>query len=379
MLCGKVANIELCRLCSVCKPEYSLVHLEVLHDFRVLVVAPWLAVSISSFLSTASVVFGPMSQYHFHFYGGGPSGPDKEGIVVSTTPAAREARFVRSVSHPPPRAPLPLRNVSPRPASSPPGQLSRDRSPDRARSPRRERSPRHHHRSRSRRRQRRHHHTRRPQPAENPADRAPHRSTSMRPGPPVPRPASAPPGLLQPSAPRPRPTFNPAIRMVSATPPAPVSSPERPPGQWTPALSQRPLTPGSKLQFQRAPASCATDPQQVLQQAAASFKSQPASSVTAPAVSTFASQQVLQPAAEAFRSQPASSANAPAVPANVHSVAPVTPPKNPPVSAKGPPRLSTPSIVDDELMFQATHRSTYEQLARTNLTKGQRPKCRGLL
>ena len=156
----------------------------------------------------------------------------------------------------------------------------------------------------------------------------------MRHGPPVPKPASAPPGLLQPGAPRPRPT----------------------------ALSQRPSTPGSKLQFQRAPAPCTTDPQQVLQQAAASFRSQPASSVTAPAVSTSAPQQVLQPAAEAFRSQPASSANAPAVPANLHSVAPVTPPKNLPVSPKGPPRRSTPSPVDDELMFQATHRSSYQQL-----------------
>ena len=38
-----------------------------------------------------------MSQYHFHFYGDGPSGHPKEGIVVTTTPSARDARFVRSV------------------------------------------------------------------------------------------------------------------------------------------------------------------------------------------------------------------------------------------------------------------------------------------
>ena len=167
-----------------------------------------------------------MSQYHFHFYDGGPSGLPKQGLVVTTTPPAADARMVRSVSHPPPRAPLPLRNVLPRPASTPPGRLSRDRSPDRHRNPRRERSQRHHHRSRSRRRQRRHHHhSRRPQPAENTAEaataRAPPRSASLQAGPPVPRPASAAPGLLQPvqpGPPRPRPTVNPAIRMVSLLP-----------------------------------------------------------------------------------------------------------------------------------------------------------------
>ena len=83
-----------------------------------------------------------MFQYHFHFYGGGPSGPPSEGIVVSTTPAARYARLVRSLSGP---------------AIAPPGRLSRDRSPRRERSPRHERSPRREHRSRSRRRHRRHH------------------------------------------------------------------------------------------------------------------------------------------------------------------------------------------------------------------------------
>ena len=139
-----------------------------------------------------------MSQHHFQFYGGGPSGPQSEGIVVSTTPTAQDARLVRSLSHPPPRAPLPLRNVSPRPATAPPGQLSRDRSP----SPRHERSPRREHRSRSRRRHHRHHHTRRPEPAETQVARTPHRSTSKLPGPPAPRPSSAPPGLLHAEAPR---------------------------------------------------------------------------------------------------------------------------------------------------------------------------------
>ena len=267
-----------------------------------------------------------MSQYHFHFYGGGPSGPQNEGIVVSTTPTAQDARLVRSLSHPPPRAPLPLRNVSPRPATAPPGQLSRDRSPHRERSPRHERSPRRENRSRSRRQHRRHHHTRRPEPAETQ-----HPSTSKLPGPPAPRPATAPPGLLHVEAPRPRPTLSPAIRMVSAPPPVLAPSPERPPGQWTPASSQRPVSPRPQPPPHRAPTS--PEPAQVLQQAA-----------------------------DVFRSQAASSANAPAASTPPHSVAPVTPSKNPPVSAKGPQRRATPSPMDDEPMLQATHRSTYEQL-----------------
>ena len=113
-----------------------------------------IAVFISSFLRATSEVFWPMSQYHVHFYGDGPSGRPKQGLVVTTTPPAADARLVRSVSHLPPRAPLPLRNVSPRPASVPSGRVSRECSADRHRSPRRERSQRHHHRSRSRRRQR---------------------------------------------------------------------------------------------------------------------------------------------------------------------------------------------------------------------------------
>ena len=247
-----------------------------------------------------------MSQYHFHFYGDGPSGLPKQGLVVTTTPPAADARMVRSVSHPPPRAPLPLRNVSPRPASTPPGRLSRDRSPDRHRSPRRERSQRHHHRSRSRRRQRRHHHhSRRPQPAGNTAEaaaaRAPPRSASLQAGPPVPRPASAPPG---PGPPRPRPTVNPAIRMVSPAPGAPIASLERPPGQWTPSSGPRPVSSRPAVQFQKKPASRDADPQQMLQQAAASFRSQPASSVTAPAVTSTFRQQVVQPAAAASTSLP---------------------------------------------------------------------------
>ena len=64
----------------------------------------------------------------------------------------------------------------------------------------------------------------------------------------------------------------------------------------------------------------------------------------------------------------ASSSNQPAAPGSASVVdlqktmAPKTPPKNP--VAKGPPR-SAPAIplssVDDEQMFQATHRSSYEQ------------------
>ena len=150
--------------------------------------------------------------------------------------------------------------------------------------------------------------------------------------------------------------------MVSPAPRAPAASPERPPGQWTPSSGQRPVSSRPPVQFQRTPASREADPQQVLQQAAASFRSQPASSVTAPAVTSASQQQVLQPAAAASRSHPASSDNAPAVPAPVHSVAPVTPPKHPAVVAKGPPKRSTPSPMDDEPMFQATHRSTYDQL-----------------
>ena len=133
-----------------------------------------------------------MSQYHFHFYGGGPPGSQNEGIVVSTTPIAQDARLVRSLSHPPPRAPLPFHNISPRPAGAPLGHLSRDRSPRRASSPPHERSPRYEHRSRSRRRHRRHHHARRPEPAEPRAARATYQSMSNQPGPPAPRPASAP-------------------------------------------------------------------------------------------------------------------------------------------------------------------------------------------
>ena len=169
-----------------------------------------------------------MFQYHFHFYGGGPSGPQSEGIVVSTTPAARDARLVRSLSGP---------------AIAPPGRLSRDRSPRRERSPRHERSPRREHRSRSRRRHRMHHHSRRPEPADTQAARTPYRPTSKQPGPPAPGPASAPPCLLHVEAPQPRPTLSPAIRMVSAPPPVLAPSPERPPGQWTPASSQRPVLP----------------------------------------------------------------------------------------------------------------------------------------
>ena len=116
------------------------------------------------------------------------------------------------------------------------------------------------------------------------------------------------------------------------------------------------------VQVQGKPASRDADPQQVLQRAAAAFRSQPASSVIAPAVTSTPRQQVLQPAAAASTSLPASSDNAPAVPAPDHRIAPVTPPKKSTVVAKGPPPRSTPSPMDEEPMFQATHRSTYEQL-----------------
>ena len=78
----------------------------------------------------------------------------------------------------------------------------------------------------------------------------------------------------------------------------------------------------------------------------------------------------LQRAADMFRNPAqAASSNQPAAPMSTSAadlqktMAPITPPKNP--GAKGPPKL-TPTMplssVDDEQMFRATHRSTYEQL-----------------
>ena len=305
-----------------------------------------------------------MSQYHFHFYGDGPSGLPKQGLVVTTTPPAADARMVRSVSHPPPRAPLPLRNVSPRPASTPPGRLSRDRSPDRHRSPRRERSQRHH-------------------TAVALVDdkggttiilddlsRLKIQLKLQQPGPHLARQVyklesrcHGQPRLVYCLYSRDRLDLVLQGTRRSGWSPLPGHpSPERPPGQWTPTSGPRPVSSRPAVQFQKKPASRDADPQQILQQAAASFRSQPASSVTAPAVASTVRQQVLQPAAAASTSLPASSDNAPAVPAPDHRVAPVTPPKKSTVVAKGPPPRSTPSPMDDEPMFQATHRSTYEQL-----------------
>ena len=59
--------------------------------------------------------------------------------------------------------------------------------------------------------------------------------------------------------------------------------------------------------------------------------------------------------------------------------APKTPPKNP--GPKGPPQfVSNMATIseDDEQLFQATQRSSYDQL-RTDSTASQRPQCCGLL
>ena len=78
----------------------------------------------------------------------------------------------------------------------------------------------------------------------------------------------------------------------------------------------------------------------------------------------------LQKAADMFRAPAqAASSNQPTAPGSASAadfektMAPKTPPKNP--GPKGPPRSVSAvpaSSLDDEQMFQATHRSSYEQL-----------------
>ena len=91
-------------------------------------------------------------------------------------------------------------------------------------------------------------------------------------------------------------------------------------------------------------------------------------------------------AAEMF-SNPASGSgsNKPAAPSGAavahlqKTTAPKTPPKHPaPQGSQKPPAAAPVISVDDEQMFQATQRSSYEQL-RSDFTASQRPQCCGIL
>ena len=94
----------------------------------------------------------------------------------------------------------------------------------------------------------------------------------------------------------------------------------------------------------------------------------------------------LEQAAEMFKNPtPGSGSHEPAAPScstvtDLQKItAPKTPPKNP--GPKGPPQfVSNMATIseDDEQLFQATQRSSYDQL-RTDSTASQRPQCCGLL
>ena len=275
-------------------------------------------------------------QHHFHFYGGPPgplpgTGPSPPVTVISTLgdvrptrsesvhPPLHPAHHCRfKIGHPADRSELPqsmstklvekdrLRNLSGSEAG--PGAEGVDTiSGDMMK-----------------------YLTARPMPA--PAEPRPAHTFSPPARPPY---VSASAGHMPP---RPRPSIGPTIQPVSHFR-SPDVSPERPPGQWRPssftAPSQRPVLP----RFRPPPSkSQAEDP--LLGAAEMSSNPTLGSDSNKPAARSGASVADLQ-----------------------KTTAPKTPPKHPaPQGSQKPPAAAPVISVDDEQMFQATHRSSHEQL-----------------